>query len=178
VTKVVGIDVDANAENNLCLDEFHLIKDDVWSVDSNSIDLIVCDNVLEHIEKPDCFFSEVKRVLKNGGFLCVRTPNRWNYVALLATLIPNKYHGRVVSVAQKGRKNEDVFPTVYRCNSVRKLKKMMRQVGFECTVYGYESEPSYFSFSKIFYFMGVLHQRFAPSCFKAAIFGFGRMKKD
>lgn len=176
--KVIGIDVDQGANDNPFLDEFHLIQGYKWPINDNSIDLIVCDNVLEHIDAPDKFFSEIARVLKHGGFLCIRTPNRWSYIALSATLIPNKYHSSVTSVVQDGRKEEDVFPTVYKCNSVRRLKRIMKNTGFECVVYGYEAEPSYLSFSKIAYFFGVLHQRFAPAFLKPAIFAFGRIKKD
>lgn len=178
VAKVIGIDVDQDARNNPFLDEFHLIQGESWPVESNSIDLIICDNVLEHIENPERFFMETHRVLRNGGFLCIRTPNRWSYVGLAATLIPNKLHSRVTSVVQDGREEEDVFPTVYKCNSTGKLKNIMEKSGFDCIAYGYEAEPSYLSFSKIAYFFGVLHQRFAPGFLKPAIFAFGKIKKD
>ena len=178
VAKVIGIDVDQNAQDNPFLDEFHLIQGDTWPIESNSIDFIICEAVLEHIEKPVLFFREIRRVLKNGGYLCLRTPNRWSYIALAATIIPNKYHSKVTSFVQDNRKEEDVFPTLYRCNSVRKLKSIMETQGFDCTVYTYEAEPSYLSFSTIAYFFGVLHQRFAPSFLKPVIFAFGRIKKD
>ena len=179
VIKVIGIDVDQSAQENPFLDEFRLIQDDSWPVENNSINLIVCDNVLEHVANPDRFFLEIRRVLRNGGYLCIRTPNRWSYIALAATLIPNKYHSKVVtSVVQDRRKKEDVFPTLYRCNSIRKLKNMIQKNGLECVVYGHEAEPSYLSFSKIAYFFGVMHQRFAPGFIKPAIFAFGKMKRE
>jgi len=178
VTKVIGIDIDQSAQENPFLDEFHLIQGNSWPVESNSIDLIVCDNVLEHITNPDYFFLEIHRVLRNGGYLCIRTPNRWNYIAIAATLIPNKYHSKLTSVVQDGRKEEDVFPTVYKCNSIRKLENFMKKNDLDCVVYGYEAEPSYLSFSKFAYFFGVIHQRLAPGFIKPAIFAFGKMKKN
>ncbi|MDO8512253.1 MAG: class I SAM-dependent methyltransferase [bacterium] len=178
VARVIGIDVDQRAQNNPFIDEFRLIKGDSWPVESNSVDLIVCDNVLEHISNPDLLFSEVRRVLKKGGYLCVRTPNRWSYVAIIARLIPNKYHSRITSVVQNSRTEEDVFPTIYKCNSIRKLKKIMKKYGIDGVAYGYEAEPSYLSFSKIIYFLGVFHQKFAPGILKPAIFAFGRIKKN
>ena len=178
VSKVIGIDVDQGAQNNPFLDEFHLIREDTWPINNDSIDLIVCDNVLEHVDNPDKFFAEIVRVLKHDGLLCIRTPNRWSYIALATTLIPNKYHSKVTSIVQDRRNEEDVFPTVYKCNSVRKLKRIMNKNGFECVVYCYEAEPSYLSFSKLVYFIGVLHQRFAPGFLKPAIFAFAKIKKD
>ena len=179
VAKVIGIDVDQGAEENPVLDEFHLIQGYKWPINDNSIDLIICDNVLEHIDDPDKFFAEISRVLKNGCFLCIRTLNRWSYIALAATLIPNRYHSTVTSFCQDGRKEEDVFPTVYKCNSRRRLKRMMTKTGFEeCVVYSYEAEPSYLSFSQLAYFFGVLHQRYAPRFLKLTQFAFGRIRKD
>lgn len=158
VAKVIGIDVDEGAKDNPFLDEFHLISDGPWPVESNSVDLIVCDNVMEHVENPDQLVAEFCRVLKKDGYLCLRTPNRWNYISLVATLVPNKYHSKVTSFAQEGRKEEDVFPTFYRCNSSRKLKNIMKKNGFDSVVYTFEAEPSYLSFSWIAYALGVLHQ--------------------
>lgn len=176
-SKIIGIDVDNHAKNNPFLDEFRLINADSWPIESNSIELIVCDNVLEHIEYPEQFFFELTRVLKNGGYLCVRTSNRWSYIAMAASIIPAKWHSRVLLFAQNGRKDEDVFPTVYKCNSIRKLKKIMVVSGFDCVVYGYEAEPSYLSFSKLAYFFGVMHQRLAPNFIKPSIFAFGKLRK-
>lgn len=132
---------------------------------------------MEHLRHPNHFFFEANRVLNDGGYLCIRTPNRWSYIAIAAMLIPNKYHSNITSVVQDGRKDEDVFPIVYRCNSIRKLKKSMRNNGFECVVYGYEAEPSYLSFSRIAYRFGVLHQKFAPGFIRPAIFAFGKKNK-
>lgn len=177
VSKVMGIDVDSAAQDNPFLDEFRLIQEDDWPIENDSVDLIVCDHVLEHIANPDRFFSEAHRTLRESGYLCIRTPNRWSYIVIAATLIPNKYHSKVTSVVQEGRKAEDVFPTVYKCNSIRRIKEMMKKHNFESVVYGYEAEPSYLSFSKIAYWLGVLHQRFAPRFLKPVIFAFGRLNK-
>lgn len=178
VSKVIGIDIDPKAQENPFLDEYHHISDDSWPVESNSINLIVCDYVLEHIEDPDQFFLEIKRVLKPGGLLCIRTSNRWSYVAAASILIPNQYHSKVTSVVQNGRKDEDVFPTVYKCNSIRMIRRAMKSIGFECVVYGYEAEPAYLSFSKIAYSLGVFHQKFAPDLIKPVIFAFGKLRSE
>lgn len=174
VSKVIGVDVDPAAQENPFLDEFHLVQGDTWPTSDNSIDLIVCDNVLEHVPNPDKMFMEMRRVLKRNGYLCIRTPNRWSYIALAASLIPNKYHSKVVSIVQDGRKEEDVFPTLYRCNTVGKLEAMMKKIGLQGIAYGYEAEPSYLAFSGVAYFFGVLHQKFSPGLIKPAIFAFGK----
>ncbi|MDH3627222.1 MAG: class I SAM-dependent methyltransferase [Acidobacteriota bacterium] len=178
VSRVVGIDVDPDASDNPFLDDFRLIEGATWPVESDSIDLIVCDYVLEHIPDPGQLFGEVRRVLKDGGYLCIRTSNRWSYIAIAARLIPNRYHSKVTSTVQEDRKEEDVFPTVYRCNTRGKLRKLMTSVGFECVVYGYESEPSYLAFSTIAYFFGVIHQRLAPAFIRPSLVAFGKITKS
>lgn len=178
VAKVIGIDIDKSSQDNPFVDEFRHIQDDSWPVESDSINIIVCDYVLEHISNPNKFFLEIRRVLKNNGYLCIRTPNRWSYVSIVARLIPNKFHSRVTSLVQDDRKKEDVFPTVYNCNSIRKLKRIMKKNGFNYAVYGYEAEPSYLSFSKIAFFLGVMYQKFAPGFAKTTILAFGKIKKN
>jgi SAM-dependent methyltransferase len=175
VKKVIGMDVDPAAEDNPYIDEFRFLDHDRWPLDDESVDLIVCDNVLEHLMDPDPFFNEANRVLRRGGYFCVRTPNSWNYIALFSRLIPNKYHSKVTAVVQDSRKEQDVFPTYYRCNTLSRIRSMLNRYGFRNNVvYGYEAEPSYFSFSKIAYWIGVLHQKVAPNIFRATVIAFGR----
>jgi len=178
VRKVLGIDVDTAARENPFLDEFQLLEGDTWPVDDGTVDLILSDYLLEHLSDPQLFFSESRRVLREGGHLCCRTPNRRSYVALAARLIPNKHHARVASAVQTRRKEGDVFPTLYRCNTISVIKRYLKEYGFEGVVYGYEAEPSYLSFSKTAYFLGALYQRCVPEFLKSQIFAFANLKND
>lgn len=176
--KVIGTDVDKTAEENPFLDEFRLIESSHCPLEDESVDVCVCDSVLEHVEDPELFFSECQRVMKPGGYLCIRTSNVLSYIGLFSRLIPNRLHAVVVSKVQDKRQEEDVFPTLYRCNTKRRIRYMLNKYGFEHCVYGYEAEPSYLSFSRFFYLLGVIHQRFAPNVLKATIFAFGRKEKE
>ena len=177
--RVIGIDVDPVGETNPGLHEFHQITPDgPWPIDDGSIDVAVCDNVVEHVEDPPALFARMRRALKPGGVACIRTPNRWGYVALAASAIPNRLHARVTAKVQDDRKEEDVFPTLYRCNSVRAMRRTMNAAGFEATVYGHSAEPGYLSFSKAAYAAGVLHQRLAPGFLRPALFAFGRVPTE
>ncbi|MBN1828337.1 MAG: class I SAM-dependent methyltransferase [Deltaproteobacteria bacterium] len=172
--KVIGLDIDADARQNPYIDEFLLINGEKWPLLDGSIDLAICDAVLEHIPDPDIFFGECKRVIKNGGYLCIRTPNKFSYFGLISHFIPNKYHSRVLKIAQPERKEVDVFPAYYKINTIRGLRAYLNKYGFDHCVYGYEEEPSYLSFSKIAYWFGVLHQKFSPKMIKVGIFAFGK----
>lgn len=178
VSTVIGVDVDAAASGNPLLDEFRLIQGGVLPVEDDSIDVIICDNVLEHVPDPKALFREIRRVLRHEGLVFIRTPNRWSYISLASRIIPQKYHARMTSAVQDARDEQDVFPTVYRCNTVRALKMIMKAHGFDSVVYAYEAEPSYLSFSRLAYFFGVLHQRYAPRIMKLTIFAFGKLAKN
>jgi SAM-dependent methyltransferase len=179
VKKVIGIDVDPAAGDNPYLDEFHPIENGTWPVHDDSVDLIVCDYVLEHVEDPGALFNEVRRVLRKDGYICIRTPNLWSYHTVISMLIPNRYHAALAAKVQQGRKAEDVFRTFYMCNTTAKIRSMLNRSGCTCNVaYSYSAEPSYLSFSKLAYWFGVLHQRYAPRIFKSTILAFGRRTKQ
>lgn len=174
--RVIGLDVDESGAQNPFIDEFRLIKDDRWPVENESIDLAISDSVLEHVENPDLFFSECERVIKPGGFLCIRTGNLLGYVCLLANFIPNKLHNTILAKLMTNRKETDTFPTLYRCNTVRALRKMVHKYNFDSCVYGHEPEPGYMSFSLISYILGVLYGKLAPGMLKVTIFAFAKKR--
>ncbi len=176
VARVIGLDVDPVGAENPTLDEFHQLDPQAgtWPVESSSVNLIICDNVIEHLPDPARFFDEAHRVLAPGGYLCIRTPNRLSYVGIASSLLPNRHHARVLTRVQANRQEKDVFPTLYRCNTVRAVRRELKKRGLEAVVLGYEAEPSYLHFSKLAYFFGVLHQRFAPSVLRPAIFAFAQ----
>ena len=175
--RVIGIDVDPAAAAHPFLDEFRRLDpaNGRWPVDDASIDVAVSVSVLEHVEDPERFFAECARVIKPGGYLCLRTTNVLSYFGVAARLLPNRYHAAVIRrVSSNPRREEDIFPTVYRCNTLFKIRRMLRRFGFEHCVYGYQSEPSSLAFSRFFYFWGVVHQHIAPTMLKPTIFAFAR----
>ncbi|HYY79635.1 MAG TPA: class I SAM-dependent methyltransferase [Actinomycetes bacterium] len=176
--KVIGIDVDPAARHNPLVDEFHLVGGDGrWPLADASVDLAVSDYVLEHVEDPDRFVSECRRVVRPGGYLCMRTTNALSYFGVLARLVPNRAHAAVVQRAYaRPREWAYVFPTRYRCNTVGAVRRILGRHGFEHCVYGYQSDPAHFGFSRILYSLGVLHQRYAPRRIKPSIFVFARRR--
>lgn len=174
--KIIGIDIDSNAESNPDLDDFKLIIDGHFPIKNNSIDLCISDFVLEHVENPTLFFSECQRVLKKGGYLCIRTTNRWGYIGFAAKFFSQKKHAVLLKRLQEHRLEKDVFPKFYRVNSLYRIKKMLKSNGFDYYVYGISAEPSYFAFSKQLYKAVTILHRLTPNFFKVAIFAFAKKK--
>jgi len=176
--KVIGIDVDEAGRENPIIDEFRPIEGTTWPVDTASIDLLVSDAVLEHVLDPGAFFSECRRVVKPGGIVCLRTPNRWSYVSIGASIVPNHLHSEILSKIQPSRKAKDVFPTYYRANTVNAVRRLLRDHHFEGCVFRHIAEPGYLGFSHWSYLFGIYLHRWLPSVFWPALFIFARRVDD
>jgi SAM-dependent methyltransferase len=173
--QVIGIDVDPAAAGNRFVDEFRIVEDGrPWPVADASVDLALADFVVEHVPDPDAFFAQAARVIKPGGSMCVRTINAHSYLGVASRVVPSSLHVRALSRAQPGRPAEDVFPTLYRCNTRRLLTRALERNGFEAAVYTSEDEPAYLTFSPLAYRLGLLHRRLAPRAFLVGLIGWGR----
>jgi len=175
VAAVIGIDVDPEARSNPTLTEYRPLETARWPLEDASVDLVLCDCVVEHVPDPAALFSEASRVLRQGGHLCIRTTNQWHYVGVAARLIPERFHQKLLRRAQPDREAQDIFPAVYRCNTIWKLRRFMSRAGFgKPIVYTHEPEPRYLAFGDWAYALGVLYERVAPSPFRSTIFAFGQ----
>lgn len=122
---VVGIDVEPVGADNPVIDEFRLIgPDGRWPFPDASVDLAVCDFVLEHVTEPEAFVGELTRVLRPGGVFVARTINRRSVLAACARLVPNRAHARALQRLQPSRLERDVFRTAYRMNTRRDLGRL------------------------------------------------------
>ena len=93
VRKVVGCDVDEAIFSNNSADEKVLIKiGEKLPFDDGSFDLIISDYTFEHVANPDEVAKEFHRILKSGGWICARTPNKYSYISILTRMIKNSYH--------------------------------------------------------------------------------------
>jgi SAM-dependent methyltransferase len=169
--RIVGIDVDEAAAANPLIDEFRPIRDiRAWPVDTASVDVAIARSVLEHVPDPDAFFAELVRVLKPGGIFAAHTPNRFGYASVAAAVISNRLHAKVIGFVQPGRQERDVFPTLFRMNSARRLRRLAVRHGLECVVHGWEGEPGYLSFSPLVYRIGAAPHRLLPPPLQSVLF--------
>src|SRR3546814_21093337 len=84
--------------------------------EADAFDLIVSDYVFEHVDDASAVARELQRVLRPGGWIAVRTPNRFGYLKLAASLVPNKWHDPVLGFVQPPRTTFYTFPTQHRPN--------------------------------------------------------------
>ena len=122
--EVWAADVDAIVETHPCSDHQVVLKiGEPLPFDDNTFDIIVSDFVFEHIDNPKEIANELIRITKPGGWICARTPNKWGYVTFASRLIPNVLHAKLLKKIQPSRKEEDIFPTVYRLNSPKDIRR-------------------------------------------------------
>ncbi len=115
---------------------------------SNSVDIIVCNMVFEHLREPGTIFAEFDRVLKEGGSLIFMTPCIYNIVPFINRLIPNRFHKKLGKLLT-GIDESDIFPTFYRANSSGKLRRSLRGRFVERELLMYQPPPYAFVFSTV-----------------------------
>lgn len=144
VSKVIGVDVDDAVLSNRSTDENVVIgPDGSLPFADGSADVVIADFVLEHLDDPAMVEAEVFRVLKPGGLFCGRTPHAWNYVSLASRLVRGARRMTLLKLAQPSRKEVDAFVTAYRCNTLRRLRRMWPSARWTSHTYLYAAEPSY-----------------------------------
>lgn len=90
---VVGVDIDPVVLSNPNLDGAHVIAVGApLPFADSSFDIVISDHVFEHVDDPGLVASELSRVLKPGGWICARTPNKWSYIGIAVRLVPNSFH--------------------------------------------------------------------------------------
>jgi ubiquinone/menaquinone biosynthesis C-methylase UbiE len=93
-----------------------------------SLDLLTANMVVEHLPQPQALLSEARRVLKPQGVFLFHTPNALSYATIMARLVPERLKAKLIHFLE-GRREEDVFPTLYRMNTPARVKKLARENG-------------------------------------------------
>ena len=141
VSKIYGADIDKDIFKNITVDESLLIENNKVPIEDNFFDLIICDFVIEHVEDVKKFASEINRLLKPGGWVCGRTPHAYSYPAIFARIVPNKFHQRVLK-SIKPNINDTAFPTKYRLNTLRDIKKAFPAYSSKSFIF--RGDPAYY----------------------------------
>ena len=172
---VVGVDPDEAVKLNRSLDDVAVLDPAAaLPFADGTFDIIVSDFVFEHIADGRRIAEELGRVLKRSGWICARTPNRFGYVAIANSLLPDRVGGIVLRAAQPERKQEDVFPTLYRMNTLRTIRALFPTDCYEHASFSYDSEPRYYFNSGVVLRCLSFIQNLTPSGLKTTLMCFMR----
>ncbi len=156
----VGIDLSLEAMRRNCsLDQ--LLKADVRRLPfkDGSFHVVICQWVIEHINEPKVVCREFARVLKPNGDLIIVTNSVSNPVMLISAILPAWIRDRLKEKVFPSEGKEDTFPTYYRCNSKKKFKDILADLGFSKVFYGYSGDISIFLFSRPIFAFALAYER-------------------
>jgi SAM-dependent methyltransferase len=161
--QIWGADIDPVVMINPYLDRaFVTTVKALDGVPDHSVDLVLSCSVLEHVAEPEALLSELHRVLKPGGVFLAKTPNKFHYMPLVASLTPIWFHK--LYNRWRGRDEVDTFPTLYRFNSRRATYRLAATTGFTVEqLWTLESRPEYLRLTPPTYIAGWLYERMVNS---------------
>lgn len=155
---IYGLDPDERVMSNPFLDSAVCSTAEEMPFADEMFDIIICQNVMEHMEHPQKMLAQVKRVLKKDGLFIVKTPNMNHYVALGARLTPLWFHQWYNKL--RGREEDDTFKTFYHFNSEAKQRKIISKSGMETIIINYyEKRPEYLRLNFLTYLIGIAYER-------------------
>lgn len=168
VHKVIAADVDEVVLENLSSDEQLVISNGEIGLEKDSIDIIVADYVLEHIEDVEDFVNQIDHCLKSGGWFCARTPHKYSYISSVSRLIDNGLHSKFLKKIQPGRKEIDVFPAYYRLNTLNQIQTAFS--GWNSGSFIYPADPSYYFGSRFVFGLQKIAHRIMFAEFSGNLF--------
>jgi ubiquinone/menaquinone biosynthesis C-methylase UbiE len=160
VKRVAGVDPHESVLSNPFLDEAKVLSLSSGHIpyEDNTFDIVFSDNVLEHVREPEIVFKEIFRVLKPNGLFMAKTLNKWHYVPIIAMITPYSFHVFINKI--RGRKSYDTFPTVYKCNTIKAVKKYSHDSGFKVVDFKMlEGRPEYLRIASPLYLLGYIYER-------------------
>ena len=110
--------------NNKCMASGYALP-----FESNTMDVISANMVMEHVDQPEAFFSEVARVLVPGGLFVFHTPNRNGINTKISHMLKNETVKHALIKILENREEEDVFPAFYRVNDLEAIHGLARNQG-------------------------------------------------
>jgi SAM-dependent methyltransferase len=158
VAQRIGVDLTGPSES---VSGIEFLQNDLGSIElaDSTVDLVVSRSVMEHLRDPARAYKEIYRILKPGGYFIFLTSNLWDYAAIIAKLVPNRFHPWIVSRTE-GRQCEDVFPVLYRSNTFRAVSSLCRLTGFEIVSFRYLGQyPCYFMFNGALFLLAALYEK-------------------
>jgi SAM-dependent methyltransferase len=75
VSKYIGADLSSNPQADICMDQATA----AIALEADSVDLILSTQVLEHVENPELYLAEARRLCKPDGLLILSTHGHWVY---------------------------------------------------------------------------------------------------
>jgi len=87
-------------------------------VKQNTLDMVICFNVIEHLENPELALENMASALKPGGLLLIGCPNLASVKGIITKYTPIEFHRwyyrTIVKKKDRGGGHFDAFPTPFQ----------------------------------------------------------------
>jgi 2-polyprenyl-3-methyl-5-hydroxy-6-metoxy-1,4-benzoquinol methylase len=125
---LVGVDPDPTIQENPFVHA--RVQAPLEGFETNeTFDVITARMVVEHVQQPEAFAGQLRRLSAPGGLVVLYTVNKWAPVSALSWLVPFALHHRIKSLLW-GTMEKDTFPVEYRMNTRSTLRALMGNAGF------------------------------------------------
>lgn len=157
-TRLIGIELVDFTEGVSGIETYNADLAKIPLPDS-SVDLIMSRSVFEHLTDPESVYIEFSRILRPGGSVVFLTANMWDYGTLIARLIPNRFHAKIVKHVE-GRAEEDTFPIAYKTNTRGDVNRLAASAGLKIDSFQYLSQyPNYLMFNGALFYIGMCYEK-------------------
>ncbi len=126
--RFVGVDPSANVFDNPYTHEKHQAFIEDYTAPA-PFDLATLRMVAEHVTSPTAVINALARLVKPGGLAIVFTVDLWSPITVVSRAVPFDLHYPVKKLLWGGEE-KDTFPTAYRMNTRRDLKRLFARGGF------------------------------------------------
>lgn len=132
VGRLAGVDPDPRIQENPFVQERYQCSLEEFAGQSASrFDCVYAFYVLEHLTDPQQFFQSCHRLLSDQGVFLAATPNSWHYFGAAAKAARRLgVEERVLQWARGAAVDTYHYPTQYRANSVRAIRRLLEAAGF------------------------------------------------
>jgi len=141
--RFVGVDPSSNVFDNPHTREKHQAFIENYTSPS-PFDLATLRMVAEHVTDPMAVIGALARLVKSGGRVIVFTVDLWSPITLVSRVVPFDLHYPMKKFLWGGEE-KDTFPTAYKMNSRRTLKRLFAHGGFRETEFAWVDDCSAFS---------------------------------
>ena len=144
--EITGIDCINHHSKNY--DNFMFLNRDIFSngLSSESFDMIFSYDVIENLEKPEIFLSEIRRLLRAGGICVLSTPNKYRIFGAILILLGKRKFPYCLD-----ERNKEKYPEYWHIKEYteKELRKIVTENGFGIekyykVFYGFRKGLKYF----------------------------------
>lgn len=152
--RLVGVDPDVTILENPFL--HHRVRTHFESYETDeTFNLVTMRMVAEHVRAPESVIQKLRRCVAQGGYVVIYTVNGRSPVPLLTRLVPMSVRHLVKRILW-GTDKKDTFPTFYRMNSRRGLRRLFELGGFREEFFAYLDDCRTFSRFRVLFVAEVL----------------------